>query len=130
MGAKHFTELFVWQLTDNLRQFLYEITGSGAASRAFGFRDQMRRAADSTCDNIAEGVGRYGHREFARYLTIAKGSLDENESQHLGGLSHGYFTDNQVALGRQKLGRSRQAVLRLKRYLDRTDPPEPFSASR
>jgi four helix bundle protein len=36
---------------------------------------QVRRAASSVCANIAEGCGRRGTIDFARYLQIAFGSL-------------------------------------------------------
>jgi hypothetical protein len=74
-------------------------------------------------DNIAEGFGRYGHREFSRFLTIAKGSLDENESQLLGGLRKRYFSEEAVQDGRDQIELVRKKLLRLKRYLDNTDGP-------
>lgn len=43
----------------------------------------MRRAAVSIASNIAEGCGRDGERELARYLTIASGSACEVECQIL-----------------------------------------------
>jgi len=42
--------------------------------------DQWRRAAYSVPLNIAEGTGRRGPREFARYLGFAFGSLHEIEA--------------------------------------------------
>jgi four helix bundle protein len=42
--------------------------------------DQWRRAAYSVPLNIAEGTGRKGPREFARYLGFALGSLHELEA--------------------------------------------------
>ncbi len=40
-------------------------------------RTQLRRAASSSCTNIAEGFLRSAPREFARYLRISRGSLGE-----------------------------------------------------
>jgi four helix bundle protein len=126
MGARHFTELEVWILADKLRQLVFEISATGPASRDFSFKDQIRGSADSACDNVAEGFGRYGHPEFARYLTIAKASLDETESQLLGGLGKRYFSPAQVRDGRRQVAETRRTLLALKRYLDRTNPPPPF----
>lgn len=49
-------------------------------SRDFALRDQMQRAAVSIASNIAEGSER-GHKEFAHYLRIARGSAAELRTQ-------------------------------------------------
>ena len=81
----------VWQLGTELRQKVHAITAVGPAARDRRFCDQIRDAASSVTRNIAEGFGRYGNREFARFLTIARGSLFEVEDQLRDGVARGYW---------------------------------------
>ncbi len=130
MGVRHFTGLVAWRLADDVRKLLGDLTRHGPAAHDSEFGRQLRRSADSACDNIAEGFGRYRHRDFSRFLTIAKSSLDEAESQLLGGVGRGYVSQSRAAEVRVKLARTRTALLRLKRYLDSTDAPSPVDADR
>jgi four helix bundle protein len=96
MGARTFTELHAWQAADLLRKHVIHITASGPPARDFRFVDQIRRAANSACANIAEGFGRYQHKEFAQFLSIAKGSLTETQDHLLAGMAMGYWTADQA----------------------------------
>lgn len=44
------------------------------------FCDDARDAAGSAPRNIAEGFGRYGNREFANFVSIARASLLETQT--------------------------------------------------
>ena len=47
----------------------------------YALSDQMRRAVVSIPSNIAEGYGRNSTQEFIRFLSIARGSQTELETQ-------------------------------------------------
>jgi four helix bundle protein len=53
----------------------------------------MRRAAVSIPSNIAEGAGRKGAREFVQFLSMAKGSVAELETQLLIAIKLNYLED-------------------------------------
>lgn len=76
---KDFRDLKVWDKAHALTLSVYRLTGGFPASEVYGLSSQMRRSAASIPANIAEGCGRDGDKELARYLQIAMGSASELE---------------------------------------------------
>ena len=76
---KDFRELKVWQKAHQLTLMVYRITAAFPRAEVFGLTSQLRRAAASIAANLAEGCGRSGDAEFARYCSIAMGSASELE---------------------------------------------------
>lgn len=58
----------------------------------------MQRAAVSIPSNIAEGAARTGDKEFLQFLSIARGSLSELETQVMICKELGYIPDDQEVL--------------------------------
>ncbi len=81
MKTRHFRELLVWQKAMDIARDTYSTTQSFPREEAFGLTSQMRRAAVSVPSNIAEGHGRISDRTFRVFLTQARGSLFELETQ-------------------------------------------------
>jgi four helix bundle protein len=77
MGAKTFEELVAWQLSAELRDRVGEICDTLDFRGTGELRDQLQDAAASAPALISEGFGRYTHREFKRYLTMARSELME-----------------------------------------------------
>ena len=78
-----FRKLRVWHESVEIAVEIYHATNALPASERFGLRSQLRSAAISVSSNIAEGCGRPGRGDFARFLGIAIGSVCEIESQLL-----------------------------------------------
>ncbi|MBI4956204.1 MAG: four helix bundle protein [Myxococcales bacterium] len=80
---RDFRELQIWQKAHRLALDVYQHTKGFPAEERFGLTAQLRRAVVSVASNIAEGCGRDGERELARFLSIAAGSASEAEYQML-----------------------------------------------
>ncbi len=80
---KDFRSLNVWEKAHQLALALYPVTASFPRQQAYGLASQIRRAASAIPSNIAEGCGREGDPELARFCIIARGSAPELEYQLL-----------------------------------------------
>src|SRR2546421_10903129 len=81
---KDFRKLQVWEKAHQLALTLYHVTASSfPRDETYGLVSQIRRSASSIPSNIAEGCGRDGDAELARFCTIARGSASELEYQIL-----------------------------------------------
>jgi four helix bundle protein len=69
----------VWEKSHLLTLDIYRITQNYPKNELYGLTSQTRRAAASIPANIAEGCGRNGGADFARFLHIASGSASELE---------------------------------------------------
>jgi four helix bundle protein len=76
-------DLLAWQVAMDFAMAVYQATRNYPDDEKFGLRMQLRRAAVSVASNIAEGHGRVNRREYARFVSIARGSLKEAETQLL-----------------------------------------------
>lgn len=77
MREYSFERLDVWQLSMKLAESIYSITGKFPAEERFGITGQLRRAAVSISNNLAEGSSRTTGTEQARFTEISYGSLME-----------------------------------------------------
>ena len=78
---KNFKELKVWQKGIELVAIVYKSTTSFPDEEKYGLSAQMRRAAVSIPSNIAEGHLRKTAKDFKQFLSIARGSCAELETQ-------------------------------------------------
>jgi len=58
---------------------VYQITANFPREELYGLTAQLRRAGSSIAANLAEGCGRNGDAELARFCSMAMGSASELE---------------------------------------------------
>jgi four helix bundle protein len=69
-----------WQQARVLVKEIFLIAEQGKLSKDYDTRSQLKRAALSIMNNIAEGFGKYSNKEFIRYLDTASNSAAEVKS--------------------------------------------------
>jgi four helix bundle protein len=77
--VKDFHELKVWQKAHQLVLAVYRLTANLPREELYGLTTQLRRSSSSISANLAEGCGRNGDAELARFCSIAAGSASELE---------------------------------------------------
>ncbi len=75
--ARSYRDLVAWQKAMALAEETYRLARKLPDYERFGLWSQMTRSAVSIPANLAEGHGRQGPREFAQFVSIARGSLAE-----------------------------------------------------
>jgi len=93
--VQKFEDLLIFQKAKELCVEVYKITKQGEFKYDNRFQQQIRAAAGSVMDNIAEGFEREGNKEFINFLYIAKGSCGEVRSQIIRAHAVG-FIDNET----------------------------------
>jgi len=74
-------KLDVWKVSMQLSRTIYHLTAGYPSEERFGLISRMRRAAVSIPSNLAEGAARTSNNEFRNFLSIARGSLSELDTQ-------------------------------------------------
>jgi len=74
---KDFPHLKVWQKAHQLTLAVYQLTAGFPREELYGLTTQIRRSSSSIAANLAEGCGRDGDLELARFCSIALGSASE-----------------------------------------------------
>ena len=69
----------MWQTAHTLTLAVYKLTRTFPREELYGLTTQIRRSAASVPANLAEGCGREGDPELARFCSIANGSASELE---------------------------------------------------
>ena len=92
---ENYKKLIVWQKSMLLVKETYKLLRFMPKYENYSLSDQMRRSVVSIPSNIAEGAGRNSSKEFAHFLSIARGSRYELETQLLICIELNYLSEGQ-----------------------------------
>lgn len=113
-----FEDLLAWQEARKLANILYRLTDKFPSSEKYNFIDQIRRAAVSVTNNIAEGFGRYHSPEAKQFYRIARGSLLEIKSMLYLASDRDYLTKDDLKETLYKIDTASKLISGLIRKVD------------
>lgn len=123
-GWKDFREIAAWRYAHDLKVRVDEYLERPNVKRRYRLHDQLSDAVRSAPANIAEGFGKYGNKEFARYARIAKGSEVEVLNHLIDLRDQKLISEDELMLAEHSAKRAINAVVGLIRHLENTpDPP-------
>jgi four helix bundle protein len=123
-GARHYSQLRVWKLADELRAVVFGLTAQPKFARDFKAQQQADDAINSVCRNIAEGFGCGTHAEFANFLVYSRRSLNEVRDAIRGARMKEYVTADELQRVSDLVHRLHPALSRFIGYLRRTPDPK------
>jgi hypothetical protein len=84
---KKFEDLEIWQLARQLCIDIFELTLKSEFSKDFSLKDQIRASSGSVMNNIAEGFGRGGNKEFRNFYPFQKDHVEKPGLSYTGHLT-------------------------------------------
>jgi four helix bundle protein len=95
MNARTFRELRAWQETYAFKRRVYELIDSGVLSKDEKLESQLREAARAAASQISEGFGRFDPADFARFVKMARASLQECKNHLLDAVDCRWISDDE-----------------------------------
>ena len=125
-GWKDFREIAAWRYARDLKLRVDEFLERPNVRRKYKLHDQLYDAVRSAPSNIAEGFGKFGNKEFARYARIAKASEVEVLNHLIDLRDQRLISEDELILSEHAARKALKAVVSLIRHLESTpDPPRP-----
>ncbi len=72
-----FEQLDIWKEANKVSDVLFDYADIADEKRLYKFAEQLRAAAMSISNNIAEGSGSFSNKDFANFLNISRRSVFE-----------------------------------------------------
>jgi len=115
--VERFEDLRCWQAARELVKLVYLACEEGKLAKDFETRSQIKKAALSSMNNIAEGFGRFGNKETIRFLDISQSSAIEVKSITYSLEDANYLSLERIILIRDKAEETKNITLAFIRYL-------------
>ena len=119
-GWKHFQDIVAWQLARELKIRIDSYLNRPEFKRRLRFSDQLSDSARSGPANIAEGFGRHGNKEFARFVRIAKASEAEVLNHLIDAHDQALLTDEEFREAEHAANKAMKAAVGLIKHLETT----------
>lgn len=113
-----FEELEIWQLSRKLYQKVSILSKQLRVKNEYRFSEQIKSAAGSIMDNIAEGFERSSRLEFLNSLSISKGECGEVKSQLFRCLDDKYITEEQFKEYYEDVDKVSKKIANFVKYLN------------
>jgi four helix bundle protein len=120
----HYTsyqDLDIYKLSREVTIDVWDLIVTTPIGNDYKLRDQINGSSGSIMDNIAEGFGRGGNREFINFLSYARGSCCETESQLQRALDRKHISDKQYQSLVNKTKNLNDQISKFMNYLKATD---------
>ena len=117
-GWRHFRDIAAWQHARALKLKADEFLRRPQFKHQYKFCDQLSDSARSGPRNIAEGFGRFGNKEFARFVRIAKGSEAEVLNHFIDAHDQQLISDDDLKSGEIAALKAMKAAVGLIKHLE------------
>ena len=118
--AKHyqtFEDLEVYQVAREFRKAMYRIARRLPEEEKFALANQIRRAAVSLTNNIAEGHGRFHYLDQIKFMLNLRGSLEELLDDLNVCADESYLPESEIVVLKQEGWRVHELINGYIRYL-------------
>lgn len=122
---KSFEELAIYQLARVQCDEVWELIVSTPLGKDYKLREQINGSSGSVMDNIAEGFGRGGNKEFINFLGYAKGSCSETKAQFQRAYDRKHITEQEYLLLSKKAQELIDQIGRFINYLKKSNRKGP-----
>lgn len=114
---KKFEEIEAWKRAREVTNEIYKLTFTSHFDKDYQLKNHLRKTATSIMSNIAEGFDRGGNKEFNQFLSVAKGSCRELQSQLYIAFDQKYLNKEEFEKVYSKIWEVKNTIRGLSKYL-------------